>query len=303
MIGSFLDHSREHPRLYDALLGVLACLGVIGIWLGMQLGGVGTLLALCAAVCEGALVYGIWIEPKLLRVTTYEERLVPNSTTRFRLIFVSDVHAGGFRRSSWYERIGREVQALHPDVLVLGGDYVADRASSIAELSCFSQIQAVLGRYFILGNHDFLEDPEPIRHALTMMGYEDLRNRSVFLEREGKKLELQGLDDHWYGNPGEVRRTSLSIPHVTISHSPDVLLDLAEGATDLVLCGHTHAGQIRFPFIGSVLPIPTRLGRKLYAGRQMMNGIRCIVSHGLAESQIRMRIGTRPEIVVVELWV
>ena len=90
---------------------------------------------------------------------------------------------------------------------------------------------------------------------------------------------------------------------MTISHEPDAALDLKEGDTDLLLSGHTHGGQIRLPFIGSIVKIPSILGRKADEGKKVVNGVPVIVSEGVAETDIRSRLFCPPEIMVVDVGI
>lgn len=258
----------------------------------------GVVLALIAILA----VYAFIIEPRRLNVRRYKESLRPHPTTTFRVIFLSDFHAGGRVPRGWWERIALETNALAPDIVVLAGDFVAKYAKDIHELSPLNQIRAPQGAYFVLGNHDFLDRPQDIRAALVGFGFADLTNRTIEFSREGKILELQGLDDHWYGAPQPIKRTSSTVTHITVAHEPDVALDLEEGKTDLVLSGHTHGGQVCLPLIGAPW-IPAKLKQKVIGGRKMFHGIPLIVSRGLGQEKLYPRFGARPEIVVVDVGI
>ncbi len=298
-----LRKSHDRSRWFDVFLAVVAGIGAATMWVGISRGGLWTILALAAAIGEAMLVVGIWIEPRRLVVTRIREPLVAEPKVWITVAFLSDLHAGGFRPRSWYERIAQEVAALHPDLLILGGDYVVDLAEPIHDLACLKNVTARLGKYFVLGNHDYMDRPQEIRRAIVSWGYEDLTNRSVMLHVDGRSLELHGIDDCWHGAPKHFRRTSPSIPHLLVSHEPDTLLDLTEGDTDLVLIGHTHGGQIRLPYIGALWPIPTKLGRRVDRGKKIVNGIRCLLSNGLGETDGRLRWFCAPEILLVEVGV
>jgi len=250
----------------------------------------------------GLLAYGLFVEPRWLKVQRYRESLHPHPSTWLRIAFLSDFHTGAGIPSSWWERIVLEVNALAPDAVILGGDFVVDRAVAIKEFLPFKKLNAPQGIYFVLGNHDFLERPQAIRTALIDMGFMDLTNRSIPLHREGKRVELHGLDDHWYGAPQPFTRESKNVPHILIAHEPDVMLDVKEGETDLVLAGHTHGRQVNVPFV-SQWWIPAKLRGRADGGRKMMNGVAYIVSRGLGQEAWRPRLASRPEIVVVEIGV
>jgi uncharacterized protein len=284
-----LRTTHDRRRFFDAVLVVCACICVL-LW---PIGIIGLVV----------LSYAIFIEPRRLTVQKYREALVREPKIWIRIAFLSDFHAGGFQRKNWYAKIAREVHAQHPDLIVLGGDYVVDRVEAMEELAPLAELTAPLGKVFVLGNHDFLDRPQEIRAALTSYGYTDVTNHLKVIERAGRALDVQGVDDHWYGNPKKFRRASKDRPHLTISHEPDILLDLKEGDTDLILSGHTHGGQIRLPWIGAIWPIPAKLGRLVDHGRKRMHGITCVISNGLGETDGRIRLLAPPQIVIVEVGI
>ncbi len=298
-----LRATHEHPRAFDALLVCIALFGFLVAWSSFKVGGFLNIVGGLALLGEALLFYGVFIEPQRLTVTSYRRNLVMQPVTHLRLVWLSDFHAGGFRSRAWYERITREVHALHPDILVLGGDYIVDHADGLSLLDSLRSLEASMGKFFILGNHDEMDRPQDVRQYLTRLGYHDATNRHVVLQREGRKIEIAGIDDHWFGDPHWTSRTSPEIPHVTLSHEPDIMMDLKEGDTDLVLSGHTHGGQIRLPVVGALWPIPARLGRFVDQGEKTIHGISCIISNGLGESDGRARLGCPPQIVVVELGI
>ncbi len=298
-----LRQTHEHPRVFDAILIILALVGAAVFWFGLRQGGAWIFLAISAGCGEALLGYGCFIEPKRLTVAFYREALVREPTQWIRVIFLSDLHQGTFKHAAWVARVAREAQALRPDLIFLGGDYVVDRVDPITDLAPLVDLRAPLGRFFVLGNHDLLDDPREIRRTLRRYGYEDLTDRHQKLERGGRTLEIQGVDDHWYGDPRPFTRTSEDIPHLLISHEPDVLLDLAEADTDLVLSGHTHAGQVRLPFMGPLWPVPSKHGREISNGRHLIRGIITIVSNGLGEQDARCRLFAPPQIVCVDVGI
>lgn len=298
-----LRRTHSHARLLDPLLIAVALFGLLVMWLTSRAGGVWDVLGALAFINECLLIYGVFVEPQRLIVTTIRRKLVPEPAAWIRIVFLTDLHAGSFYPAARYELIAREAAALHPDVVLLGGDYVVDRAEPIVDLKALSGIQARLGKYFVLGNHDLIDRPADIRRALTSYGYTDLTNECVRLEANGRSCELQAVDDIWYGKVKRFTRSSPSLPHLTLSHEPDLLMDLKEGDTDLVLIGHTHGGQLRLPSIGALIPIPSKLGRAADQGEKIIHGIPCIISNGLGESDGRARLLAPPEIVVVEVGI
>ncbi len=298
-----LRKSHDRSVWFDAVLWGLAVFGVVGVWIGLMLGGWFQVVAILGLIGEGLLGYAVLVEPSRLTVKRYRRALVAEPSGWMKVVFLSDLHAGGFHPTSWYERISREVQALKPELVIVGGDVVGDLSEPIAQLVSLKNVNARLGKYFVLGNHDLVDDPVAIRQTLMEYGYQDLTNTACELLFDGRSLELAGVDDHWYGNPQLPARRATILPRLLISHEPDVLMDLKEGDADLVLSGHTHGGQVRLPLIGPLWPIPSKLGRRVDRGEKILNGVALIISNGLGETDARLRLFSPPQIVVVELGI
>jgi predicted MPP superfamily phosphohydrolase len=213
------------------------------------------------------------------------------------------MHAGDFKPASWFAKVARTVQGLRPDIAVLGGDVVVDASRPIGDLAAFKDVVAKLGKVYVMGNHDLVDRPQDIRKAIEGWGYACIENKTVRFEKDGRHFDLSGIADPWFGDPRPVPRASRKVPHVTVSHEPDMLMDMVAGDTDLMLAGHTHAGQVRLPLVGALWPIPAKLGRAVDQGRKVVNGIPVIVSNGLGESDGRLRVFAPPQIVCVDIGI
>ncbi|MCI0479554.1 metallophosphoesterase [Candidatus Uhrbacteria bacterium] len=295
---------RNLGLVYDALSVALASFGVVVAWASFTAGGAWIAVGVPFLVGAFLVAWGSFIEPRRLVVRRYREPLVPEPATWVRLVFVSDMHAGHFRGRRWFERVTSELASLGADLLVLGGDFVADRADAVGHVGPFARIRAGLGRYFVLGNHDYLDDPDRVRTTVAGWGFADLTNGHVSVRKDGRTLQITGVDDAWHGRPMvPPLRVSTSMPHLTVAHEPDVVLDMKAGDTDLLVTGHTHGGQIRLPFVGALAGIPALLGRRVDRGRKVVNGVPLIVSEGCGESDVRARLFCPPDVTVVEIGI
>ncbi len=298
-----LNKPLETFAMFDILMALVFLSALLlGIWL-LSLGSSWlALLGLFLLVGDGLIAYGVLVAPKLISVTHYKKTLVQQPTVWIKVAFLSDLHAHKRKPASWFLKLTERVKALKPDLMLMGGDYVVWEGKAASHLNPLAELEPAYGTYFVLGNHDYLDDPVAVRERLESFGWHDATNASLTLRLQGKELGLTGLDDPMFGEFVFSGARKSGVPHLTLAHSPDSVLDLSEGQTDLVLAGHAHGGQIRFPFIGSLFT-PNRLGRKADQGEKIINGIRMIVSRGLGEVGVRARFMCRPEIVVIELGI
>lgn len=272
------------------------CLGLCVLGWGLQ--WIPLIVVGIVGLC--VLIYGGFIEPKLVQTTHYT---LGEGEKRLRLVFLSDFHAGVKKQRAFYQRIAERVTALQPDLILLGGDFVDECAKDLDVLTPILELRPALGTRFVLGNHDFLDDPKQITADLLKKGARDLTNQSVtFKLTDTESLEVIGLDDSLHGSPDVslVEKPKQGL-RIIVMHEPDLLLDLPEGCADLVLLGHTHGGQIRLPFYGPVVGLPQVISQTLDAGERTWKNLRIIISRGIGESLVRARLGVRPEIVVVDI--
>jgi uncharacterized protein len=231
-----------------------------------------------------------------------------------RVIQLSDLHYSHNMPVEYLRAQLQRCMALSPDLIVLTGDYVtrADPryVDMLGRLMCV--LHAPLGVFAVLGNHDcgaHNADPalasewlaQRMQKALTDCGVTVLRNQMQMLTVAGAPLQLVGLDDLWSGrsNPDAAfADVDPELPCITLAHNPDSIDDLRDQPCDWILCGHTHGGQVRIPFIGA-LRLPIR-NRQYDAGLFAVDDKRLYVNRGLGHI-LPVRFNCRPEITVFTL--
>src|SRR5262249_12012097 len=153
--------------------------------------------------------------------------------------------------------------------LLLGGDFVAFTPAEADSLAAeLGRIPAPLGRFAVLGNHDWWAGGEEIARRLEASGIELLTNRNRRLAAPYDRGWICGVDDHWCGKP-DARSAFLGAGEIRIvlMHAPSGLLDLGQEHFQLALSGHTHGGQIALPG-GIPLVVPWGpLSRRYARGR------------------------------------
>jgi uncharacterized protein len=198
--------------------------------------------------------------------------VVPHGLAEGRTLhigFASDFHAGAATPWPLIEAAVDRLDQLRPDLLLFGGDFVsidADAAAPLARL--LRTIDAPLGRFAVLGNHDYWAGASTVVRHLRDAGIEMLTNRAIALPPPFDGVSVCGLDDHTSGDPDANRAFAGARPvRVVLMHAPSGLLDIGEHQFDIALCGHTHGGQIAMPNGSPIVVASGSLSRRYNAGR------------------------------------
>ncbi|MBC7671690.1 MAG: metallophosphoesterase [Polaromonas sp.] len=226
-----------------------------------------------------------------------------NASRPLRVAFASDFHAGATTSARVLANACAALDALAPDVLLLGGDFVSVRADDIHALApLLAKVHAPLGKFGVFGNHDLRANRGVLVDALAAAGVRMLVNEVVRLPAPHDDVRIVGLDDPIRGAPrGEVLDAADGV-RILLMHAPDGLLAAGNRHFDLALCGHTHGGQIVLP--GGTMPYLPHgtLSREYPVGLFQLEGDRTLlVSRGVGCSTLPMRFGCPAEIHVVTL--
>jgi predicted MPP superfamily phosphohydrolase len=214
------------------------------------------------------------------------------------VVFVSDVHLGQVHGEKFAERVVKEISKLQPDVVLIGGDlYDGVEVDAERVARPFAALEAPLGTYFVTGNHESYGNMTAYLEAVESAGISWLSDEKVTIEGveiigEDYLTTLSRTDD-------EAVLQSLHLdpaaPTILIRHVP-VDLDLAERAgVDLALYGHTHRAQV-WP-LGY---ITKRVYKGYDYGLKKFGSMLAYTSSGVGTWGPPLRIGTRPEIVLLE---
>ncbi len=194
------------------------------------------------------------LSPVIRELPLYFANLPP-ALEGFQILQISDLHIDGV--DGLAEALESVLSALSPDLCVITGDYRFEVDGSCDEVyprmrSIVSSISAKHGIFAILGNHDVSE----IAFELEEMGVRMLINEAVEIGNASGSFWLAGIDDnHVYecdDLPGALSQVPSNAFKVLLAHTPELYKEASLQEIDLYLCGHTHAGQIRFPKIGSI---------------------------------------------------
>lgn len=195
-----------------------------------------------------------------------------------RIVKITDVHLGLIVGERRLAAILAAVAQARPDILVATGDIVDGQHDGIAHLAeKFHQIEAPLGKFAILGNHEFYVGAAESQQFLEAAGFTVLRGESVTI---GNRLTIAGVDDRTGIQLGLtpadqeqqlLGRLPLETFNVLLKHQPEIVLG---GFVDLQLSGHIHGGQLVpfnfFTWLAYRVPVGLSRaedGRYLYVGR------------------------------------
>ena len=253
---------------------------------------------------------------------------IPRAFQGYRIIHLSDLHFGPATTLSHLERVFSLCNTLNPDLIAINGDLLQISAFGLREYfakrvgpqavkwtlyrrlvrrtakqlaSAILTLKAADGILGTFGNHDYYEGVFTIRRQIPIKW---LKNQTHSLKRGGAFFTISGVDDWKQGEPKLEKVSSREeSPGILLSHNPDITLADNKRLLHshlLVLCGHTHGGQIRLP---GLPPLLTRTKqKKFYQGLGFFERKTPIyVSNGVGYGVIPVRTFCPPEIVSIEL--
>lgn len=249
------------------------------------------------------LAWGVGVEPRWVELTRTEIP-VPGGVLgreRLRVVHLSDFHLG--RRLGLRElRMVELVREAQPELILLTGDYMDTREASFALEEAVAALKAVNPPFGIWAVGGPVDEKFVTRDILRRAGIEWLGDETRLIEAQGRRLRLAGREA-WPIVPAADLFEGLDqeTPTILLQHSPAGLEGLLTGPTaarvDLVLCGHTHGGQVRLPFRGALVGAPGGRDRGLYE----VGGVPVYVNRGLGTTVAPIRLGARPEVALLEL--
>ena len=241
-------------------------------------------------------------------------RNLPKAFHGYKIAVVSDFHnADYFGKGN--QQIIEKIEKESPDMIAITGDLVDSRRTDIeAAAALLHELMKTAPCYYVPGNHEARIGRQfsELEERLLAENVVILHDRVIPLEKDGQMIQLAGLDDPAFTDrDAAVQQSMLQTKlHqmklteeycVLLSHHPETFEAYAEEGVDLVLSGHAHGGQVRLPLIGGLVAPDQGFFPKYDAGIYTQKDTTMIVSRGIGNSIIPVRLNNRPEIVVVEL--
>lgn len=238
-----------------------------------------------------------WVETK--EITIQSDQIPPNFDGK-KIVYLSDIHASPYYSQERVDNLVNRVNAMNPDLILLGGDYVSGDDSYVnGTIESLSHLHAPLGIYAVLGN----TDPQDytwwaLRNSTNII---DIGNMGDWVGNSDGQIRIGGL-----GSENDKQDPEAAIGDATptdfvilLKHEPDYFDQINKSEVDLVLSGHTHGGQVTF--FGLWAPILPANGKKYISGEYKKDNSTLIVSNGIGTTGLPLRFFARPQIVVITL--
>lgn len=244
-----------------------------------------------------------------VRLAVNKYTLQTNKTERkFRIVQISDFH----NCRSKLEKTAEKTAGEKPDIIVITGDLIDSRNTDVGcAVDLVKKLAAIAPVYYVNGNHEAsTEKYKELEQKIKDAGATALRNDHVSVNDD---IELYGIDDPYFSwdiNSTVIRtiRSKLSMLsesmnkkkyNILLSHRPDAFVPNKD--FDLILSGHIHGGQIRIPFVGGVLSPDRTFFPKYDAGEFTKGSTTMIISKGVGNSTLPVRLNDTPEITVIDI--
>ncbi|WP_144510580.1 metallophosphoesterase [Bacillus sp. FJAT-22090] len=235
---------------------------------------------------------------------TVESNDIPAAFNGLKIVQISDLHDATFGEKQ--EKLIEKVKKAKPDLIFITGDLIdSNRYDLENSLDAVRQIVSLAPIYYVTGNHEIAtNDVEHIKASLTNIGVVVLSNEERIVKKDGEQLRIIGIEDPLNGVTVADALNSLKKTEdftLVLSHRPETFQDYVDRDLDVVFSGHAHGGQFRIPGLGGLVAPGQGLFPKYTAGVYEEENTKMIVSRGLGNSVIPVRIFNTPEIIVVTL--
>ncbi|MGR6835246.1 metallophosphoesterase [Syntrophomonas erecta] len=245
------------------------------------------------------LLVGQWLQISYCSVTL---KRLPARMDGLRIVHMSDFHSACFGEDNL--KLVEAVKGQSPDLIVITGDLV-DRMPRDEEKAVYlvSRLRKLAPVFFVTGNHEYYSSHVPeLTAALEKIGVTVLHNQAVSFEHQGAKINIAGVADPFTGHDDLVKALEETDEGCTLllSHSPEIFEEAVVAQVDMLLAGHYHAGQIRFPPLPALYAPGAGLLPEYDYGLYRQDSTYMYLTRGLgATGLLRFRFFNRPEVAVI----
>lgn len=242
---------------------------------------------------------------------TIKNNKIPGGINNFKIAEIADLH-----NHDWGNKLIGMCEKEHPDIIVVTGDLVDSSHTDFdIAMEFINQAKKIAPIYYVTGNHEaWLENYDELESRLSAAGVHMMDDKAEWLEKDGEKINICGIKDpdfaelYTSGNLQESSVTTKLTPllkkdyyNIVLSHRPELFESYVDSKADLVITGHAHGGQVRIPFIGGLISPNQGFFPKYTDGVYNQSATDMVVSRGLGNSVIPVRISNMPELVIITL--
>ncbi len=227
-----------------------------------------------------------------------------NGMKNLNVVMMSDIHLGTLIGNGHFMKIVEKVQKLNPDIILLAGDVLDEDLEPVLRQNIgetLRRLHAPMGVYAIMGNHEYIGGPEAAYKYLTDHDIKVIRDSVVMIEDSFYVIGREDRDKPRFAGRERmpldelVQMADASYPMILMDHQPYYLEEAAALGVDLQLSGHTHHGQLwPLNYITSAIYTVSR-------GYAKMGNMHAFVSNGIGTWGPPVRIGSRPEIIQLQI--
>ncbi len=264
-----------------------------------------------AFIFLGLTVFFFWYQNNRLSISVYQVGEAEHQgAPSFTIVQLSDLHNKSFGQEN--QGLLQKIDEINPDMVVLTGDLIdSHRSGQNNALLLVRALAAKRPVYYVSGNHERWSGFYPALEAeLRQAGVQILNDTSTIINNsKGQQLALLGLADpdfsnteQWQKKLNDLAAQAKSYFSVLLSHRPERFADYVASGVNLTLTGHAHGGQWRLPYVGGLAAPNQGLFPEYDAGMYQEANSQVIVSRGLGNSIVPLRLFNLPEIVVLQVY-
>jgi hypothetical protein len=224
---------------------------------------------------------------------------LPAAWDGLTILHLSDLHFCGTPDRRFFLEIAKLCADWEPDLVAVTGDLVDTDRHRRWIVPVLGRLRWKIGAFAILGNHDLWYEPQLVRRRIARSGAQVLGSGWTQIDVRGQPLLVIGHEGPWFEPAPDLTDCPETGFRLLLSHTPDNIGWARQHGIDLMLSGHNHGGQIRFPLFGSVL-VPSRYGRRYDCGVFHEPPTLLHVTRGLG-GEHPLRYNCRPEVAKLVL--
>ena len=254
-------------------------------------------------------LYARFIEPNIIKIRRHKIKLGKKNSAPFKIVVISDFHIGLFTKSFFLKGVVKRIKKLEFDLILIPGDFVwcLPKIKIRKKLAALRELSAPT--FAVLGNHDCGAKGEKdvsgeLKKVLTNYGLKIIDNKIEEIKIKGQGIKIIGLSDIETRHPDYnlIKNLSGANINIILAHNPDTAYEFPSYDMDLVVCGHTHGGQVRiYPFYKYAYKYISQMKHDFDKGLKNFRGTKVFINTGVGLGGLPFRFLMPPVIDVLEI--